>query len=140
MPTPTSANGFAEDQTRLVLFDAEERLKTVEDARNVKEVHEGGHLYVVRSKKASDLPEWIKAPLLAHNSDENDACRLVAHGSQGEGGKQRSVTTLNDLAKYYHSASAWPRYLDDHPEEKELQKEGKDCEYAVALNDWSMVS
>lgn len=126
LPCPAeSYGGWEERETHLYLFDAEERLDKMRKQNDVQEPL-GGHVVVVPSKSKEGQQQWIEKPLAARQSHDGYA-RLASFGKPGEA----STATLRGLARMYHSASAWPKYLADHPEEKEMQKEGKDRECAL---------
>lgn len=62
------------------------------------------------------IPDWARSAGL---SSANQPAVLTKKGS------------LRSLALFLRSTSAWPRYLDKHPEEKELEKTCEDLPFRL---------
>ncbi|CAO1630994.1 unnamed protein product [Jaminaea pallidilutea] len=134
IPKPSSASSFDTTQTRQILFNTSERrrqqsLQYTPDlsAEAMAGVDEGGTVLTPETP-ASAVPQWVRSTGI---QDLGNAGLIIPSNTGADGVPK---TTLRGMALYQRTASAWPRYLSDHPEEKELEKTDQDLFFRV-LND-----
>lgn len=131
IPKPSSASSFDATQTRQILFNTSERrrqqsLQYTPDlsAEAMAGVDEGGTVLTPETP-ASAVPQWVRSTGI---QDLGNAGLIIPSNTGADGVPK---TTLRGMALYQRTASAWPRYLSDHPEEKELEKTDQDLFFRV---------
>ncbi|CAO1617423.1 unnamed protein product [Parajaminaea phylloscopi] len=138
VPRPSSSTSFDAASTRIILFNSKERLS----AKNTVQLRED----VVRDSAA--LPQWVRnagvesnegLELLLHQTPSpqsypSTVAKEVTTRNDKAAVPSQGTTTLRDLAAVLRTASAWPRYLNDHPEEAQILADGG-LDYPMRLLD-----